>query len=419
VGGPNAPILYKVSLFTYHAYNTTANGNLYDFRNITVTMRRPGGGIGGYYRHGDTADYYDGVSRRQTFMHEDAKIISWMHRKGYKADYCTDFDIHADPSILQPYRLLVTAGHDEYWSDPERKHVEEFIGRGGNVAFFSGNTCWWRVDIVDNDTALTCKKAESQWFLPGGINNPENSLTGVSYRVGGGWWDGPRTDVFYTVCNAAHWVYEGTGLQDGDPLGKNTQLVGYEADGAEYKSNGNRVVPTGQDGTPQSFVILGVGVLGPGWSFEYAIPGQIRAATMGVYTKNGSTVYNAATTDWARVLASGDAMLDLVTRNVFDNVAPLGQLDAVVAVTGYDAPSDEYQHVIVATAAGDVSEIYWKPQGAGLPGPLRGLLANVAGRDIVGIAGYYAAGDGYQHVIVATVNAGAKVHQQAGVKMHH
>ena len=53
---------------------------------------------------------------------------------------------------------MLSVGHDEYWSAPMRDHLEEFIGDGGNVAFFSGNTCCWQVRSEDDGRALTCWK---------------------------------------------------------------------------------------------------------------------------------------------------------------------------------------------------------------------------------------------------------------------
>ena len=49
------------------------------------------------------------------------------------------------PELLKHYKLILSVGHDEYWSAPMRDHLEKFIGDGGNVAFFSGNVCCWQV----------------------------------------------------------------------------------------------------------------------------------------------------------------------------------------------------------------------------------------------------------------------------------
>jgi hypothetical protein len=96
---------------------------------------------------------------------------------------------------------------------------------------------------------------------------PENGVTGTSIRQAGGWWDGRRDTVGYTVQHAAHWIYEGTGLKDGDVFGADPAfpLIGYEADGATFTRKRGLAVVTGDQGTPLSFFILGIAELGEGW----------------------------------------------------------------------------------------------------------------------------------------------------------
>lgn len=376
--GQNARILYKLSLTTYHAYNYSGGGNLYAGRWFTdpstkkrvnkVSMRRPGGGTGGAIPDFDTGgnlpsslDPYDQTSPRQTFAHWDAPFIAWLERNGYQVDYCTDLDLHEEQDLLTPYNLLLSVGHDEYWSEQMRARVEAFIRQGGNVAFFSGNTCWWHIEFcdfvkcADGELHPTSFVRDFKWWK----KSPENSLTGVSYRNAGGWWAGERDAVGYAVQDAAHWVYEGTGLRDGVLFGADERLVGYECDGALFTRDSRGLpFPTGEDGTPSDFVILGVGTLadgdaddpGEGWQFE-ARESQgrgPRAATMGLYTRGG-IVFTAATTDWTRVLTVNQTV-DRITRNVLDRlqsravriVGPLsGEALARVAVVRDQPPDDE------------------------------------------------------------------------------
>jgi hypothetical protein len=67
----------------------------------------------------------------------------------------------------------------------------------------------------------------------------------------------------------------------------------------------------------------------------------------------------------------------------------------IVSLAGFYS-ADGYQHVIVATDDREVTELWW--QGPGSVG--RGVLSSF-GSPIVGVAGYYS-GDGFQNVIVAT-----------------
>jgi hypothetical protein len=335
-GQAPAPILYKLPVLTYHAYNMIDGVEfdparrrgawcLYNTDRLAglprpvppgVGLHRPGGGTGGVpYDIATNPDPFD-PTPRQTFVHWDARFVAWMEGAGYRADYCTDVDLHRDgTTLLAPYRLLVSVGHDEYWSDAMRDAVEGFVAAGGNAAFFSGNTAWWRVVFHD---PVTFSRV-GFWHE---LDRPENAMIGVSFRNGG---ERDRTDypvpVGYRVQHADHWVYAGTGLRDGDVFGEDEYLIGYECDGADFHradlAAGRPVTPTGADGTPAAFEILAVGDTrssGP-WGFGNG------AATMGLL-RAGGTVFTASTTDWARVLtADTTPVLDRITRTVLDRLS--------------------------------------------------------------------------------------------------
>ena len=194
--GAGTSILFKLAWATYHAYNGTGYGSLYaeavwtgreTQQGFTVTTRRPGGGTGGIVMYGDSPDYYDPTSRRQTFSHWEAPFVRWLEGNGYRVDYATDWDLQADPGLLAPYALMLSVGHDEYWSDEMRARIEAFVGRGGNVAFFSGNICGYRIHFVDGDTAFTCAKVRPSGKDRGAweVDNwsevrPENGVTGTA-----------------------------------------------------------------------------------------------------------------------------------------------------------------------------------------------------------------------------------------------
>jgi N,N-dimethylformamidase beta subunit-like protein len=336
---PGATILFKIPLTTYHAYNAVGGGSLYETPSLSaqppgriVSIRRPGGGVGGFIPC--CVDVYDPATVRNSYYHWDAPFLAWLHGHNYAFDSCTSLDLHFDPSLLGDYSLLVVGAHDEYWSEGERRAVERFVSRGGNVAFFGGNTCWWRVHYDPQMTHIVCDKgdiggcARDQWWSPSGAKEPEDSLTGVSYRNGGGWWEGPRERLGYRVQNSRHWVYEGTGLEDGDSLGSETgpPLIGYECDGAPLSgmdSHGKAFLhpAAGERGTPPGLEILGAAKLSEQWQDlppreERGLDSGPHAATMVFYQAQGM-VFDAATTDWVKVLASGQCpAVERVSHNI-------------------------------------------------------------------------------------------------------
>jgi hypothetical protein len=342
-GAGRGALLYKIALATYHAYNHSGGGCFYanpprseDPPGAKVSFQRPGGGIGGAIWC--AADDDDPSSPRQSFAHWDAPFIAWLLRHGYNPEFCTDLDVHADPALCRRYRLLLSVGHDEYWSEAGRDHVEDFIAAGGNVAFFSANICWWRVHLVDAGRAMVCHQggpegALDHWWPATGAGRPEDALCGVSYRHGGGWWDGPRQNDGYVVLRPAHWVFAGTGLRQAERLGAATRppLVGYECDGAPLArfdaalglARLSALAP--RCGTPSDFCLLAASALDARWQERPAREGHaagegIHAATMGVFSRGG-TVFTAGTTDWAQVLGSAqEPRLGIITRNVLERL---------------------------------------------------------------------------------------------------
>ena len=323
--GKGAALLCKLSLFTYCAYNGTGDpsGSLYTGPRRKVTLHRPGNGTGGTPWDADVVDYYDRATPRQTFAHWDEKMVRWLEANGFNVDYATDLDVHRnDGDFLSRYRLVLSLGHDEYWSEAERDHLEAFVAGGGNFAIFSGNTCWWRVTVEDGETAIACDKtvrpgetvAPGHWFPA----RPENAITGVSYRNAGGHWNGPRpSGGGYTVRRSQSWVLAGTGLVDGQVFGEKLAVVGYECDGAAFILGQDGLpTPTGEDGTPLDFTIVATSSVA-GW--EGAEIGALACATMGYHVKGG-TVFTAATTDWPRALEQGDPAVDRITRNVLERL---------------------------------------------------------------------------------------------------
>ncbi|WP_250466492.1 N,N-dimethylformamidase beta subunit family domain-containing protein [Caballeronia sp. GAFFF2] len=316
---PSADIAYIVPINTYHAYNSIGGGCYYgDPIHRTkpatrVSLRRPGGGLGAQL--GEPNDPYDSRSPRQQFTHWDAKFIRWLKAEGIACDFYTDHDLHRGTDLkLANYRCMLSVGHHEYWTTEMRERVAGFIAQGGNLAVFSGNTCFRPVDFGDapmeGDFKIMNRLAE-KW-----PDHDESNLIGLSYgygggkygewkRLRGGWIRREREAIGFTVRQANHWVFAGTGLREGQTFGAEDRLVGYEVDGVPPVANG--------------FVTLADTVKLTGWDVG-------GAGAMGVFKPdaNGSPeqgeVFNGGTTDWARVLmntsAQSHVVVDQITRNV-------------------------------------------------------------------------------------------------------
>jgi len=396
--GHESQVLYKLPLFTYQAYN--AAGGMSIYTGSDVSLHRPGGGTGGVPWDVKFFDPFDREIPRQVFAKYDSKLIAWLEGHGYRIDYCTDWDVHQPdgPALLAPYALVLSVGHDEYYTSALRAHLESYVAGGGNIAFLSGNTCWWRCQFAEDDPLRMLVQGALRTWSDAEVGLPEDSLTGVSFRNAGEA-DRDRVSVGYTVQHAEQWPFEGVDVVDGDQIGHDDGLVGYECDGAPFERTAPRPVapsfPPGT-GTPPGFMILGTGL-----TDGFNDPKGNRAATMGMYTQVG-TVFTGATTDWPRVAALGDARVGKITRNVMDRLggnpkglALLGNLGDVVACDGFYTPDDEFRHAIIGTRDGGVTELFYHPDlGEG-----RVRVADQTGlRDL---AGFWSDDDRYRHVITA------------------
>lgn len=391
--GRDTSILLVLSTNTYNAYNRWGGHCLYTGA-TQVSFARPL--ERGYVYRPEAA--YDGRAasveaepdplhlRTQAYLRDnlyplwiisagwpswERRFVRWAESNGYRIDMAVNADLESHPHLLDQYQLMVSVGHDEYWSWGMRDAVDSFVERGGNAAFFSGNCCFWQVRLEDEGRTMVCYKDKAhiqdpvvgtdQQHLMAGmwsdplINRPENHTTGLSFTRGGYVRMGecvPRSSGAYTIYRPDHWAFAGTGLRYGDLLGLGSYVVAYEVDGCEFTMQNGLPVPTHADGTPDTFTILGtspahlvsitdtVNEAPPALWASLDPPGDLEFvamrlygdaspqntaklahgnAVMGCFTRGG-TVFSAGSTDWAYGL-DDNALIQRVTRNVLDKLS--------------------------------------------------------------------------------------------------
>ena len=250
-----ADIVYKTSDSTWGAaYNHYGTKSAIDGKNIYGT----GQGVGNIMTRSLAVDYHRPVITRggveQTFwMACEMPLIRFLERQGFAIKYvsCVDLDKQGK-SLLAGASVFLSSGHDEYWSGPMRRAVEQYRDEdAGHSVFMSGNEVFWRHRYVyDGDrTTLVCYKdtmpgpngytrAAGEPFDPESWTGtwkdtrwperePEWLLTGTDFRLNG------ITDLDATVPRnpyGGHKVWGGSSLVDGDVTF--TRMIGFEADSA-------------------------------------------------------------------------------------------------------------------------------------------------------------------------------------------
>ncbi|NNE74645.1 MAG: hypothetical protein HKN26_13340 [Acidimicrobiales bacterium] len=392
IGAPTAPVLLALATNTWHAYNDFGGPNLYT-GGTQVSLQRPMApgylykppGVGqrvtslvdddlvsashvGYLRMNHLSPYGGSAG----WPNWELPFVSWMDANGYGLDIVTNADLEDHPELLGQYGLYLSVGHDEYWSGPMRDTVEDFIATGGNAAFLSGNTAFWQVRLEDptpegpaatmvgykgffkDDPVLGTDRQPSLTTIWSDhlLDRPENHMTGVSFARGGYHRIGKRVTNGlggYTVHRAGHWMFEGTGLDYGHVLGSAARVVGYECDGCDFTYRDGLPYPTGSDGTPTNFEILGTAPAAhftrttasrppppgvPGEDeyiasrlFEGRDPANVERiahghAVLGSYVSaGGGTVITSGSTDWVWGLAERDRQIEQITRNILDRLS--------------------------------------------------------------------------------------------------
>lgn len=332
-------ILFKTADATWQAYNFYGtpehplNGqSLYDDigranRAVEVSYNRP-------LINGD----YAGITINSFFFSE-YPMVRFLEKNGYDVSYFTDVDCdRLGPGYIEAHQILMSVGHDEYWSQRERQNVQaarDHEGHPVNLALFSGNQAVWETRFAQSidgaatpDRTLVCSKqtpsSADQLLDPNTTTGmwrdteptlaagPENSLTGSLYSVN--WYSTARStgwnqSITVPSTDAALRFWRNTAiarLARGRSYSTPAGYLGYEWN--EDVDNGFRppglfdMSSTTVDvGGPYGKANGGGKLVGrPGW-YERAL--ATHSVTM-FRAHSGSLVFDAGTIQWSWALNS-------------------------------------------------------------------------------------------------------------------
>lgn len=168
--------------YTWHAYSVVGGVSYYtadDDLQYAINSQRP-------VLAGPEEDFHTGVLSQRF-----ARVLA---EEGYSVRHVTNHDLHTSSAVLENSRLVLLAGHDEYWTTEIRDHLESYMEDGGQIAIFGGNIGWWLHDVT-GDYVMSINKASlepgetragltGQWDFPG-IDRPLEATFGLYYGFGG------------------------------------------------------------------------------------------------------------------------------------------------------------------------------------------------------------------------------------------
>jgi hypothetical protein len=218
-------VLVQVPVNTWHAYNPWGGKSLYPFNSTDLVPA--------------TRVSFDRplAFTAQGPFEWEYNLVRFLEREGYDVSYQTDVDTDVRPESLLGHRLVIVAGHDEYWTKKMRDAFNTARNLGTNLAFTGSNAAYWQVrydnghrTIVgykdaapDPEPSPALKTLRFRHLSPA---RPECALMGVMFLRLREHQSGP---VDYTVTEAARtdpW-FRNTGFSPGDKV---LDVVGNEWD---------------------------------------------------------------------------------------------------------------------------------------------------------------------------------------------
>jgi hypothetical protein len=139
-------------------------------------------------------------------------MVRWLEANGYDVSYFSEVDTERNAALILNHKVWMSNGHDEYWSAGQRASVQAARDAGVHLAFFSGNTMFWKTrwenSIDGSNTSfrtLVCYKEthanavidpadpptwtgtwrDPRFSPPADGGKAENALVGTLFRVNG------------------------------------------------------------------------------------------------------------------------------------------------------------------------------------------------------------------------------------------
>lgn len=226
----NAAVVVVNAVTTWQAYNRYGKYDLYTGPNgysdraTKVSFDRP-------------YDYYFGQGAAD-FPGNELPLVALVEKMGLNVTYITSVDLQKRPSLLYNHRVLISLGHDEYYSPQMRHALTVAQQHGTNLMFLGANAIFRRIRFestkVGSDRIEVNYRVASQDPM-NGVNNaevttnwpagpdprPESAVIGIQYAC-----NPVKNDM--VITDPSSWIFANTGLRFGSRL---HNLVGSEYDG--------------------------------------------------------------------------------------------------------------------------------------------------------------------------------------------
>jgi N,N-dimethylformamidase len=272
----------------------------------------------------------------------DTHVTAWLEHSGERFDVLTDEDLHHEgPSVLHPYRVVVTGTHPEYYSTAMLDALDAYLDHGGRLMYLGGNGFYWRIGFPEaNPGVIEVRRGEhgtGAWHdepgedtlastgEPAGLwarnRRPPHALVGVGFAAQGFDSAAPYRVRRSARRSRAAWILAGV---DDDVIGDHGAIgggaAGWEIDRADPAH-----------GTPAHAVVL-ASSFGHTATYRHVIEElplnlgladgiqdpNVRSDVVFFETPRGGAVFSVGSMTWATSLA--DRGYDNAVCTITDNV---------------------------------------------------------------------------------------------------
>ena len=292
IPSPNE-ILVLANTNTWQAYNDWSGQSFYEY---TLNMEVENSKIVSFHRPNVTDSP---IGSKGHLVNAELHLLRWMEKNNYQYDVVADYDLHLAENLLEQYKVLILNVHPEYWSLTMRLQLYNYIQGGGKLMYLGGNGVYWKVGLKYN--RMEVKKNGGLHTFGGGAGGqwrnlgfPEAEILGVQYTSAGfGTYDP------YKVTKSGHWIFQGTGVTNGQLFGVQS-LNGGGASGHETDKM--------DDDSPANTVLLARGTN----------PNNGGASIVYYENSSGGKVFSVGSISFTGSLEV-DNVIHTITKNVLDD----------------------------------------------------------------------------------------------------
>ncbi len=240
------------------------------------------------------------------------RLLAWLEREGHAYDVYAEHHLHTGALDLDAYKVVMISAHPEYWSRQMFANLKSWVyDRGGNFMYLGGNGLNCEVEFLDDATlhfrnflgedrgktgmlGYTDEEGNVYDSRMHRSYEAEATLTGLTTTE-----TGIMTGAPYRAIAASHWVFEGTGLSDGDIFGRESLHVRCHGGASGHETD--KMSPN----SPPNTVLLAKGLN----------PDDGGAEIVTFDTPSGGSVFSVGSITWpASVLV--DPAISQITNNV-------------------------------------------------------------------------------------------------------